>query len=336
MLKPEDLQQQLHAGLSTYLKLALNDCLLVSQPVKSNRGEKEASEFAETFDNIFSENMACSLAECLYFFVKSCAIVGTVVTVGNKHKQEAEIHGVPPIAAGMINTFKVVPKDQDILKEQLEAALTYYIGEALFISEKNRLPIESTTGNDECTTFTDTFKNLVCAPLAESLAAAIDYYVRNIQIFGHIVTKGTRVTQTAIINPDNVSCAERSQIKTLKQKDNILGIYYIPPVEDLKDQIKKALSYYIPLAINTCYVNRLKVQSEVGQKEADYISTTFDNIFCDAMADCLSANIACFLYQMSITGTIITVGTRVSQTAIITDPRTPELAGTIPNTLAID
>ena len=56
MLKPEDLQQQLHAGLSTYLKLALNDCLLVSQPMKSNRGEKEASEFAETFDNIFSEN----------------------------------------------------------------------------------------------------------------------------------------------------------------------------------------------------------------------------------------------------------------------------------------
>ena len=50
------------------------------------------------------------------------------------------------------------------------------------------------------TAIAETFDDLVTEPLAENLANAIDYYVKNIAITGTIITSGSPVTQTAMIS----------------------------------------------------------------------------------------------------------------------------------------
>ena len=50
------------------------------------------------------------------------------------------------------------------------------------------------------TLVTETLTEKVIDPLAKRLAAAIDYYVRNANVYGTIITTGSPVTQMAAIS----------------------------------------------------------------------------------------------------------------------------------------
>ena len=56
------------------------------------------------------------------------------------------------------------------------------------------------TGDDIAKKFGETVNDLISEPMAQRLAAAIDYHVRSASIYGTIVTVGSMVTQTANIN----------------------------------------------------------------------------------------------------------------------------------------
>lgn len=87
----------------------------------------------------------------------------------------------------------------DGLKEQLMQTIKDVIIPAIKEIELSRQPLKSDTGDKMAQQIADTFDELVTEPLADNLANAIDYYVKNISITGTIVTVGSPVTQTANI-----------------------------------------------------------------------------------------------------------------------------------------
>lgn len=87
------------------------------------------------------------------------------------------------------------------LKTQIQAALSNTIPKALSQCMINSAGVESDAVNQMAKEFEETFDELVSEPLAESLAGAIDYYVKNATITGTIITVGSMTTQTAAISP---------------------------------------------------------------------------------------------------------------------------------------
>ncbi len=61
-------------------------------------------------------------------------------------------------------------------------------------------PEKSKTGDDMAKEFGETVTELISEPMAQRLAAAIDYHVRSADIYGTIITVGSMVTQTAMVN----------------------------------------------------------------------------------------------------------------------------------------
>ena len=90
----------------------------------------------------------------------------------------------------------------DDLKSQLHAAFKQYIPKAIEQCMANDMQEAGTSklAKEKAKKFAKTFDDLVSEPLAESIAQAIDYYVKNAQIYGTIITVGSRFTQTATIN----------------------------------------------------------------------------------------------------------------------------------------
>lgn len=87
----------------------------------------------------------------------------------------------------------------DDLESQLKAALSQIIPPAIEACINEQHPVESKVGQEEAKQFADTFDSLVSAPLASSLANAIDYYIKNASITGTIITHGSPTTHTAVI-----------------------------------------------------------------------------------------------------------------------------------------
>ena len=89
----------------------------------------------------------------------------------------------------------------DDLKSQIQAALSQYIPSAIETCILNKMPARSKEGEEMAAEFAKTFDELVSEPLADSLANAIDYYVKNGSVVGQIITIGNKFTQTATISP---------------------------------------------------------------------------------------------------------------------------------------
>jgi hypothetical protein len=87
------------------------------------------------------------------------------------------------------------------LEQQIKNALEQYLPPALEQGAKILMPTQTETGNDMCKEFGDAITEMLAEPLASSIAAAIDYYVKNISLQGTIITAGSPVTQTVIITP---------------------------------------------------------------------------------------------------------------------------------------
>lgn len=87
------------------------------------------------------------------------------------------------------------------LEQQIKNALTQYLPPAFEEAAKQLMPAMTDAGKDMCKEFGQTVSDTLAGPLASSLAAAIDYYVKNITFQGTILTTGSPVAQQAIIIP---------------------------------------------------------------------------------------------------------------------------------------
>lgn len=86
---------------------------------------------------------------------------------------------------------------------ELEKALTRSLEEvlpsALEEAFKHILPNSSEAGNDKAKEFGQCITDMISEPLGIRFANAIDYYVKNADIYGQIITVGSPTTQTAKI-----------------------------------------------------------------------------------------------------------------------------------------
>lgn len=106
-------------------------------------------------------------------------------------------------------------------------------------------------------------------------------------------------------------------------------------VNDLKDQLKSAFESIIPGAIETCMKNREPYKTDEGYEKIEEFAETFKELVCEDLADSIANAIDYYVKNATITGTIITVGSMVTQTAQIVPAPMPASAGAIPNTLGI-
>lgn len=60
-------------------------------------------------------------------------------------------------------------------------------------------PSKSDVGDEQARQFAETIATVIAPALGERIACAIDYYVKSISIYGTIITAGSPVTQTAVI-----------------------------------------------------------------------------------------------------------------------------------------
>ena len=90
--------------------------------------------------------------------------------------------------------------DKDTLKENLANGISTIVRPAIEECFKRMWPSKSNIGDSYAEAFANNFDEMVSDQLAEVFAAAIDYYVKNIEIFGTVITVGSPTTQTAQIN----------------------------------------------------------------------------------------------------------------------------------------
>jgi hypothetical protein len=87
------------------------------------------------------------------------------------------------------------------LEQQIKNALSQYLPPAFEQAAQILMPTETDAGKEMCKDFGQAISDMLADPLASSLAAAIDYYVKNITFQGVILTTGSPVAQQAIITP---------------------------------------------------------------------------------------------------------------------------------------
>lgn len=88
----------------------------------------------------------------------------------------------------------------DKLESEIKKAFDETLPGALEQAMLSIFPEKTGTGDDIAKNFGEAVNELISEPLAQRLAAAIDYHVRSATIYGTIVTVGSMVTQTAVVN----------------------------------------------------------------------------------------------------------------------------------------
>lgn len=85
------------------------------------------------------------------------------------------------------------------LENQLKNAFEQYLPPAFEQAMHVMLPDKTDAGDEMCKEFGKAVSDMLSGPLSSSIAAAIDYYVKNISIQGTILTTGSPVAQQAVI-----------------------------------------------------------------------------------------------------------------------------------------
>ncbi len=93
--------------------------------------------------------------------------------------------------------------DKETLKDQLANGMSTIVRPAIEECFKRMWPSKSDIGDTVAEDFANNFDELVSEQLAEVFASAIDYYIKNSEIFGTVITVGSPTTQTARINSLN-------------------------------------------------------------------------------------------------------------------------------------
>ena len=83
MLNVDGLKDNIKQMIQDIVIPAIKEIELARQPNKSDIGEKQAEQIAETFDELVSEPLADNLANAIDYYVKNIAITGTIITVGS-------------------------------------------------------------------------------------------------------------------------------------------------------------------------------------------------------------------------------------------------------------
>lgn len=106
-------------------------------------------------------------------------------------------------------------------------------------------------------------------------------------------------------------------------------------VNTLETQLKNSISNIIVPAIKECKLAELTESSDIGKEKAEEIANLFDELVSENLAKCIAGAIDYYVKNIQITGTIITAGSPVTQTAVISSTNVPSTNGIIPNTLGI-
>ena len=85
------------------------------------------------------------------------------------------------------------------LESELKQAFEEVLPPAFEEAVRAMMPNKSKDGEDKAKQFGETIKDLVCEDLAERIANAIDYYIKNANIYGTVITVGSPFTQTAVV-----------------------------------------------------------------------------------------------------------------------------------------
>lgn len=105
----------------------------------------------------------------------------------------------------------------------------------------------------------------------------------------------------------------------------------------LESKIKQCFTSTIPGAFETAFLEFQSIETEETKKRAKQFGKTFSDLVSDSWAKQLAAAIDYYLKSGVISGTLITVGSPVTQTCVI--PPGLNLgnpaAGAVPNTLGI-
>lgn len=94
-----------------------------------------------------------------------------------------------------------------LVVSDLEKALTRSLEEvlpsALEEGFKHVLPCTSKSGNEKAKEFGESITKMIAEPLGIRFSNAIDYYIKNADIYGQIKTIGSSVSQMATIESPN-------------------------------------------------------------------------------------------------------------------------------------
>ena len=109
MLNVDDLESQIKTALKNIIPLAIEQCKLAEYPMDSEIGKSRAKAFAESFDELVSEELAKIIASAIDYYVKNMNITGTIITSGSPSTHVAKISPAPtPITGGKIpNTLGI-------------------------------------------------------------------------------------------------------------------------------------------------------------------------------------------------------------------------------------
>lgn len=103
----------------------------------------------------------------------------------------------------------------------------------------------------------------------------------------------------------------------------------------LKEYIETAFHTSIVPALENAMLRSYPYNSEYGKDHAHAFALNFGSLAAEPFAEVLADVIDYYVKNITITGTIITVGSPTTQTATIMPAPNPMSAGSIPNTLKI-
>ena len=103
----------------------------------------------------------------------------------------------------------------------------------------------------------------------------------------------------------------------------------------LKDDIQGALEDILPTAFTQCIQGLFTLKTDTGDKMAENFGKNLTEMIAEPLATRISDAIDAYIKCMSIQGTVITIGSPVTQTAQIMSMPLPVLNGVIPNTLGV-
>lgn len=87
------------------------------------------------------------------------------------------------------------------LKEDLKDTFSQILTPAIEVCLRSTFSSMTDETEKTCSEFAERFDEMVSEPLAERMADIIDTYIKSMGIYGTIITTGSPVTQTALINP---------------------------------------------------------------------------------------------------------------------------------------
>lgn len=105
-----DLENQIKCAFQNIIPPAIERCKLGEYQMESDIAKKKAKEYADTFDELLSADLAKLIANAIDYYVKNMWITGQIITVGGPVTQMAMIAPAPtPVVAGKIpNTLGIM------------------------------------------------------------------------------------------------------------------------------------------------------------------------------------------------------------------------------------